>query len=404
MLLSGGWTRAADWPQFRGPNGSAFTTESGLPVRWSATENIRWKAHLPGRGLSSPVIAGDRVYVTACSAYQQRRLHVLCFHPADGKKLWERQFVATGSTMCHPTTCMAAPTPVTDGERVYALFATGDLACLDRDGGLVWYRSLVGDYPNISNQVGLASSPVLGRGLLYLGMENAGDSFALALDKLTGENRWKIPRARDINWVTPQLRRDGPMTEVLFQTGSDTTAYDAETGSKRWAYTGGASPVVAPLLGDDMIFVAGAEFTALRPGTVALAPEVAWKSARLRTAYASALYCQGKIYLLNNQGVLSCADARTGKIFWQQRTVAGPFWASPVAAEGRVYVVNEKGTTVVVQTGEKPSIVSSNALNETILATPALADGAVFLRSDQHLYCIGSRTGKPPGKSHEAGS
>ena len=145
----------ADWPEFRGPGGQGWSEEKSLPTRWSKTENLRWSAELPGRGLSSPIIVGDRVFLTACTGFQQTRLHVLCFEAATGKLLWERKLWATGGTSCHPKTNMAAPTPVTDGRHVYALFATGDLACYDRDGNLVWYRSLVGDYPTVGNNVGM---------------------------------------------------------------------------------------------------------------------------------------------------------------------------------------------------------------------------------------------------------
>src|SRR5262249_45411184 len=145
---------AGDWTQFRGPGGAGVSDETGIPTTWSEKENIRWKADLPGRGLSNPVIAGGRVYVTACSGHEQQRLHVLCLDVRNGKKLWERQVWATGNTGCHEKTNMAAPTPATDGERVYALFATADLACFDKNGNLLWYRSLVGDYPTLTNQVG----------------------------------------------------------------------------------------------------------------------------------------------------------------------------------------------------------------------------------------------------------
>ncbi len=388
VLVAPGFSLAADWPQFRGPAGTAVSTEIGLPTRWSQTENLRWKVELPGRGVSCPVVAGGRVYVTACTGYKQRRLHVLCFDSATGEKYWERQFWATGSTVCNAKTCMAAATPVTDGQRVYALFATGDLACLDKDGDLIWYRSLVSDHPTITNQVGMAASPILWKDVLLLPMENVGESFAAGLDKLTGMNRWKVERARGINWVTPQLFTNGGSTEVLFQTNTETTAYDPETGQKRWTYTAGSpSPIVSPLMGDDVLFVPAAEFTALRPSRDKTAPEVIWKTNRLQTAYASALYHQGRIYTLNGASILNCAEAATGKVVWQQR-LKGPFWASPVLADGKIYVVNEEGTTTVVAIGDKPRILSTNALGETMLATPALADGAIFLRSDQHLYCI----------------
>jgi outer membrane protein assembly factor BamB len=384
--------RAADWPQFRGPGGTAASPEVGLPVHWSATENIRWRIDLPGRGLSNPVIAAGRIFLTACSMYKQRRLHVLCFDEATGKQLWERQLWATGDTMCHPTTCMAAPTPATDGERVYALFATGDLACFDKDGNLQWYRSLVGDYPMISNQVGMASSPILWNDILFLPMENDGESFAAGVDKFTGQNRWKVERKKGINWVTPQLFDNHGRTEILFQTSAETTAYDPETGRQLWSLTaGGPSPVNSPLVAGDMVFVAGSDFMALRPDREKSSPDVVWKSSKLKTAYASGLAYQGRVYAPNGAGILNCAEARTGKVLWQQR-LPGKYWASPVAADGKIYLTNETGTTTVLAASDKPTVVSTNPLpGETILATPAIANGAIYLRSDQHLYCIGEK-------------
>lgn len=203
---------AADWPQFRGPDGSGVSDDTGLPTTWDvkAGTNVRWRAELPARGVSCPVVAAGRVYVTCCSGVRQDRLHVLCFEAATGKRLWERQFTATGSTNSHPKTSMAGATPVSDGRRVFALFGTGDLAALDADGNLLWYRALVRDYPTITNQVGMAASPVLYKDVLLLPLENAGDqSLALALDAGTGRNRWKAERTRDINWVTPLVRRHG---------------------------------------------------------------------------------------------------------------------------------------------------------------------------------------------------
>jgi outer membrane protein assembly factor BamB len=379
---------ATDWPQFRGPGGSGLSPDAGFPVRWSTTENLRWKADLPGRGLSCPVVAAGRVYLTACSGYQQQRLHVLCFDAASGKRLWERHFRATGPTMCNPQTCMAAPTPCTDGERIYALFATGDLACLNRDGDLVWYRSLVGDYPTVTNQVGMAASPVLYKDTLLLPLENIGESFAAGLDANTGQNRWKTERRRDINWVTPQLlTRDG-RTEALFQTAADTTAYDPATGAKRWTYTAGKpSSVVPPVIADGLVLVPGGELVALRPPRDGGTPEVLWKSNRLRTAYSSALYRDGRVYAVNESGVLNCVGVKEGKLLWQQR-LKGMHWASPVAAGDRLYVVNEQGLATVVQLGDQPTVLARNALDETIMATPALADGAIYIRSDQHVTCI----------------
>jgi len=328
------------------------------------------------------------VYVTASSGYRDRRLHVLCFDEATGKKLWERQLASTGNTLCHPRTCMAGPTPVTDGQQVYALFATGDLAALDRDGNVLWYRALARDYPDIPNQVGMAASPVLCGDTLLLPLENAGDSFAAGLDRQTGQNRWRTARARDINWVTPLVIRLNGRQEALFQTGRDLTAYDPQTGQVLWAFTAGeTSNVPSPTAGKGLVFASGRQLLALRPGVEGKGPEVVWRSTRIPSGYASPLYYRGRVYGVTSVGV-SCVSADDGRLVWQQRA-RGPFSASPIVADGKLYVVNEEGTTTVIGLGERPKVLATNRLDETILATPAVAGGALYLRSDQHLWCIG---------------
>jgi outer membrane protein assembly factor BamB len=359
-----------------------------LPVYWNQTTNVRWKADLPGRGLSSPVVAAGRVYVTACSGYGQKRLHVLCFNAATGARLWERCFWATGSTTCAPKTCMAAPTPVTDGEAVYALFACGDLAALGADGRLRWYRALALDYPGLANQVGMAASPVLCGDVLVLSLENAGQSLALGVDRHTGRNRWAAERPRVIKWATPAVRAGAEGAEVLFQTWAELSAYDPATGQKRWTYTGeGPSTVTTPVSAGDLVVTQ--DGVALRP-CAGRAPEVAWKSNKLKTTYASALAHDGRVYALHSTNFLTCADAATGRTLWQER-VWGAYSASPVFADGKLYLVNEDGVTTVVAVGDPPRVLTGNPLGETLLATPAVAGGAIFLRSDPHLFCVGGQ-------------
>jgi outer membrane protein assembly factor BamB len=391
LLSSSLW--AGDWPQFRGPGGAAVSEEKGLPVKWSDTENVRWKAELPGGGVSGPVIAGGRVYVTAASAFRQRRLHVLSFDAATGKKLWERQLAATGSTICNPTTSMAAPTPVTDGKAVYALFATGDLAAFGRDGDLLWYRALVRDYPDVTNQVGMAASPVLAGDTLLLPLENAGDSFALGVDVKTGRNRWKAPRRRDINWVTPLVTRFHGRTAALFQTAGDITAYDASNGETLWTYKSGKlGNIPSPAIADDLVIVPGNPSVALRVPEDGK-PQVVWKSRKLAAAYASPVAHRGRIYATTQIGVI-CLDAASGQEIWRERLGSG-FWASPIVADGKLYVAKEKGDTSVLQLGDKPKILANNALKERLLATPAISNGAIYLRTEKHLYCIAAKEAKP---------
>ena len=385
-------TLAGDWPQWRGGDGQGVSAEKNLPVRWTETEGIRWKVDLPGRGLSSPVVAGGRVYLTANTGVSQDRLHVLCFDFASGKRLWERQFWATGLTACHPKTCMAAPTPVTDGRHVYALFATNDLVCLDADGTLVWYRSLARDYPNITNQVGMAASPVLWKNTLILSLETDSESCAIGIDTATGQNRWRVERNVGINWVTPLVARRGASAELLLQSRSDITAYDPETGRKKWTHrAGNLDTIPSPVASDGLIYVPAGQLVAIRPGAADEEPAVLWQSAKLRAATASPLFYRGRLYTVNQVGVLTCGDPETGDVIWQER-IKGPFSASPVAGDDKLYLVNEEGTTTVISTESDDRILATNPLGETILASPAISGGVMFLRSDKHLFCVG--TGK----------
>ena len=379
---------AADVPQFRGSQGSGVSSEKNLPLQWSEKENIRWKASLPGRGLSNPVIADGRAYLTAATGVEQKRLHVLCLDVKTGKQLWERQFWATGTTLCHPKTNMAAPTPVTDGERVYALFATADLVCLDKHGDLVWYRSLVGDYPTVCNNVGMAASPVLVKDMLVVCLENVGESFVAGIDVRSGQNKWRFERPRGINWVTPLVIENQGKSEVLVQGPGDLTAHDPATGKRIWSLSGSFATIPSSVTGDGMIFAPGGKLTAFRPGTGKSAPEVLWQNAKLTTGYSSPLYYRGLVYTVNARGIVNCAEPGTGKILWTER-LEGEFAASPLAADGKIYVTSEEGITTVLQAGAEAKVLATNSLSEKILASPVAAAGALFLRSDKHLYCIG---------------
>jgi len=391
-LVFAGWglLQAGDWTQFRGPGGSGISAEKELPTHWSKSEGLRWSVELPGRGLSNPVLAAGKVYVTACSGYRQRRLHVLCFEEKTGKKLWERQFTATGSTACHPVTNMAAPTPVTDGKAVYALFATGDLAALDAQGNLLWYRSLVGDYPEITNQVGMASSPVLAKGVLCIPMDNVGDAFLAGLDAATGQNLWKHKRKAQLNWVTPVTFPLGERTAVLFQASDLAEALDVQTGKVIWSFASpGLSTIPSPTYAEGVLYL-----TSGRGAVLAVKPQPDGKSEELFKAenvlagYPSPVVYQGKLYGLTDVAV-TCTDLKSGTELWKQR-VEGKFSASPIIADGKLYAINEKGRGFVLDIrGDKPKILAKNDLDDKIQATPAVANGAIYLRSDNKLYCVG---------------
>jgi outer membrane protein assembly factor BamB len=378
---------ADEWPQFRGPGGLGISGETGYAVEWSKEKGLRWTAELPGVGISSPVVAGGRVYLTACSGYEQERLHVLCFDAKTGEKLWERRFRATGSTQCNKKTNMAAPTPAADAARVFALFATGDLVGLDRDGRLLWFRSLTLDHPTLGNNVGMAASPVLHGDSLFIAMENVGESFAAAVDARTGRNLWRHDRSAKINWTTPFVWTRAGRVEVLFQSPEELTAYDVVSGSKLWAHAAEKlSTIPSPIAAEGRVYAPGGPFVALSPGDGEV--KKLWE-APLAAATATPTLYKGRLYTVDGAGVVTCADPADGKVLWKLRT-KGPYSASPVAAEDRLYLVNEAGATTVVSVAGEGKILFVNDLADPMLASPAASGGALYLRSDRKLYCVGA--------------
>lgn len=390
LVVGSPFVHAEDWSQFRGQNGTGISSEAGLPVKWSKTEGLRWSMPLPGRGVSSPVVHGGKVYITCSSGALDNRLHVLAYDVKTGEKLWHRQLAATGGTNCHPMTCMAAPTPVADDSGVYAMFATGDLAAYDTDGTLRWYRSLVGDYPSITNQVGMAASPVLADGKLIVPMDNAGESFIAALDRKTGKNLWKINREREIGWVTPVVRTHEGKTEVIMSGRGVVTAYYGETGEKLWSQKGtGPSDIASATFQEGVLYSPG------RGGTTALKAENGtfkelWKSPKLNGGMSSPLVYKNIVYAATGAGVVNAADAVTGKPLWDER-IKGKASASPLAGDGKVYVFNEKGLTTVLKAADKTEILAENDLGEETLGTPAISGGAIFIRTDKTLFCVGAK-------------
>lgn len=379
----------SSWPRFRGPNGTGVA-EGTYPTEWSATKNLAWKADLPGKGVGGPAVAGGVVYVTAVTGYRQDRLHTLAFDLKTGKELWRRTMRATGSTACHPDTDMAAPTPAASPAGVFALFATGDLAHYDRRGNLRWYRALAQDY-DVSNQVGLAASPVLHEGKLIAPMDNAGDSFLAAFDVNTGRTLWKVPRPRETNWVTPVVGRVGDAAgdRVIYQTREAVVAYDPATGTRSWEKAlEGLSSIPSTVAAGGQVFVTANGVTKLKPGEGQ--PEAAWKERRLSAGYGSPLVYEGKVFAVSRSAVLACADAGSGKILWRERLAGGRVSASPLAAGGKVYVFAEDGTCSVIEPGgDAANVTATNKLGTRVRATPAMAGGRVLIRTDRTLYCVG---------------
>jgi outer membrane protein assembly factor BamB len=376
----------SDWSQFRGPNGTGVSSDNNLPTKWSKTEGFKFKVEIPARGISCPVIVGDRVYLTANSGKENRILHTLCYHAETGELLWHRTLRATGLTDCHPKTNMAAPTPVATADAVYALFATADLAAYDKDGNLLWYRSLVGDYPTVSNQVGMASSPILWKDVLVVPMDNSGESFLAGIDIHYGKNIWKTERPRETNWVTPTLRTEGDQAEVIFQDSTGVTAYQAATGKKAWTYAGEAGTIASPIVSgkDILVPVRGLDKISLDGNK----PKATWKSIKIRASSATPLVYKDWIFAISSPTTLLGADLKTGDVKFQER-LKGQYWASPIAGDDKVYVFSDTGVTTVVKIAETPEVLASNDIGEEILGTPAIANSRIYIRTDKHLYCIG---------------
>ncbi len=390
MLLGSRMWAEADWRQFRGTDVTGVT-ESHVPAGWTSGAPIAWSTRLEGRGLSSPIIVDGRVIITNGTGYEQDRLHVLAFDEQTGAPLWDREFWATGRTASHPKTCVAAPTPASDGERIFAFYSSNDLACLDLNGNLLWYRGLTQDYPNASNSLGMASSPVVVGDTVVLMVENDAESFSTGIDARTGETRWHLDRPRKANWTSPVLLHDvaGDTTLVLLQSSAGVSAIDPLTGNEVWTYADGASTIPSSSVDGTTIYVPSHGITALRPGTSnPRVPEILWNEGGLQPGTSSPVTLGSALYVINSGGVLTRASTKDGTRQWQLR-LPGRYSGSPVIAGEHLFVVNEEGTLVAVKLGEAAGeVVGTHDFGETVLSTPAVANGALYIRSDQHLWKI----------------
>ncbi len=384
---------AGDWPQFRGPDSTGTAPDAVIPSK----PKIDWSTALPGRGLASPIIVGDKVFVTCSSGPKQERLHLICFAKADGAKLWERQLRATGRTMSHPKTAIAACTPCSDGQRVFALWSCNDVAAFDLQGNLLWVRGLTVDYANASNSLGMASSPIVIGETLVTMIENDSESYTLGLDVKTGRNLWKLERPKAANWTSPvPWRAAAKATPIaLLQSSKGLIGVDAASGSKLWEYGDGASTTSSTVVAEGVIYAPSNGITALAPKANGEAPEQLWRSKQINPATISPVALDAHIFSINGAGVLTKADLKTGDAKFKLR-LTGPFSGSPVGAGQRLLAVNEKGLVQIVDTAAADGAVIGQLqlplkaeTKELILCTPALSGGKVFLRTDSTLWQIG---------------
>jgi len=416
-------------PQFRGPRGDGVAYGTNLPVTWSTTSNVVWSCTIPGKGWSSPVVWGERVFVTsavgpgsveappeklASIAEHTRGVtttdeHQYMLHCVDwqtGKLLWSRcahKGAPPGSI--HPKNTYASETPVTDGERVYAYFGNIGLFCYDMEGRALWSRKW-GSFKMDWNW-GPAASPALHGDLLFVLNDNQEKSFLVALDKRTGKDVWRVERDEKSNWTTPFIWQNDLRTEIVTSGSGKVRSYDL-TGKLLWELRGMSGVTVPmPFAADGLLYIAsGCQHSSQRPvyairpgatGDISLQADatsnahIAWVQRRAAPYVTSPLVCDGLLYVLLDKGFLAAYDARTGEeVYGKQRFTTGKaaFTASPWAYDGKIFCLTETGETYVVEAGPEFRVLHVNRLDEAALATPAVARDSLILRTLTKLYRI----------------
>ncbi len=422
---------AENWPQWRGPSSLGVSSEAGLPTLWSNARGIAWKARLTGLGVSSPVVWGDHVFVTSQigatpvagggshpllarddrslavreSAIGGKRaqpggevfLVVEAFRLSDGERRFQYRTEATGAfPASHEKHNLATPTPVTDGERVYAWFGNGQIVALDMAGKLVWQRHLGEEYGTFLNNWGHGSSPTLYEDLVILLCDHEPNAYLLALDARTGEERWKADRGEDrISHSTPLVVPTSAGAELIVNSTERVDAYRPDDGTPLW-HLGSwrQTPIPSPVYADGMIYMSrgyrNSDYLAIEPGGRGDVGEshVKWRMSNGASYVPSILYYKGLLYMTNEVGVVTCADATTGEKLWRHR-LEGVFFASPVGGDGKIYMTSETGDVFVLAAGREPKELARNALGVRLIASPAISKGRILLRSDDALFAIG---------------
>lgn len=429
LLASCITAHAANWPQWRGPGGTGVSTEEGVPVEWSE-DSLAWSVDLRGLGVSSPVVWGDKVFVTyqigagklrpgnhpslvqsgdpiaagetplggarATSSETGVTFVLAAFNTSTGDLLWETEMAHEGEfPEVHEKANMANPSPTTDGELVYAWFASGQLMAVDMDGAIVWKRNLATDLGAFDIGWGHSSSPAIYNDKLVLICYQVGFSTLLALDKKTGKEVWRQDRnAGVISYSTP-LFVDAPSgKEMIVNSGFGVEAFNPDTGDKLWHYEEPSRfPIPAPIHRDGVIYLnrgyRSSPYMALRVGGRGNIADshVAWRSATGGPYISSLVEYEGLLYMANDTGILTCIDAATGERVWQER-LGGVFSASPVVADGNIYFSSETGEMLVLKAGRTAQVVARNKLSGHTLASPAISDGKIFIRFDTRLVAV----------------
>jgi outer membrane protein assembly factor BamB len=390
---------ADTWPEFRGPHGDGHADVAGLPVHWSEAESVRWKTPIHDKGWSSPVVWGNQVWLTTATA-DGHQLFVVCVDRDSGKVVHDfKLFDVEKPGICLPTNSYASPTPAVEAGRVYVHFGSPGTACLDTaTGRIVWARR---DLP-CNHWRGAASSPILYKNLLILTFDGYDYQYTTALDKATGNTVWKADRTirygtdnGDLKkaFATPTVIEVDGKPELISPAAVATTAYDPDTGKELWKiYHGGMNASQRPVFGHGLVFLnsgdGGDKELAVRPQGSGDLPRdhVAWTCGKGVPNHASVVLADDLLYMAM-KGVVTCLEAKTGTVVWQQR-LPGEFWASPLYADGHVYLANDDGDTYVLEPGRSPKVVATNRLDAGCMASPAAVGKSLFLRTKTHLYCL----------------
>lgn len=384
-----------DWPQFRGVNASSVSNDSKLPVEFGgeSKSNIAWQTKLPGRSVGGAIVVGDQVITTSSSGMDQRRLHLISLNQQDGSIRWQQELVARGRPFCHPTSANAAPTPASDGKNVYAFYSSNDLACVDLEGNLVWYRSLSTDFPKAGNDVGMSSSPLVVDGVCIVQVECQGDSFAAGLSCEDGSILWKRERPKQANWASPvAIQNPAKENMVVMQSRENLVALDPKSGKELWAIDLPCSSIPSAMAVDGRLLVPASGITALDLSSVGASPSKLWDNNKLSANACSPLVVGSRIYTISRT-VLACADIYSGELKWQARLAdAKSIWSSPVVADNLLYIFTEEGKCLVVRLGEeKGEVVATNDMGESVLGSPAISGNAMYVRGVSSLWKIAEK-------------
>jgi outer membrane protein assembly factor BamB len=406
-LLEAEGEAAKYWPRWRGPSGQGVVRAGTYPDTWSETNPIRWRVPVPGRGNSSPIVWGDRIFIT--TAYDDgARLSLLCFRRSDGKRLWELPAPVDGVERVHPKNGHASATPVTDGERVYASFGPHGLVAASLDGKLLWHARV----GRVDNYHGTAGSPVLYKDTVIIYQDGGRalgappppsdriPSFVAAFDRATGTLRWRTSRTATVGWGTGVVIRAGDRDELIICGQRRVMAYDPATGRELWSVSGLTFEVIpTPVVGHDLVFCSSGRAgptIAIRPGGTGdvTATHVAWSTPKGSPFVPSGLILDDVLYLVNDmQSIVTAYEAKTGTLLYQGR-LGEPrregFSSSPVAVNGKVFFTNDEGETFVLAAGREFKLLHVNRLGEPTYASPALVDGRWYFRTASSLVAIGN--------------